>query len=310
MQNASFTIDGGVLGMPQHEEGLPLSAARPVAAAKPQRAQQRPSWLRRHARAMVAVALMLIVLSPFLWLVQLAFKPAADIFEDSLLFVPTLDSFKSLLQGNFLKSFGNSLMVSTLSTGMSLLIGVPAAYALTRWQFKGRDRIALWILVTRMAPPIAFTIPFFLAYQYLGLQDTVIGLAIVYLTFNLAIVIWLMQTFFEAVPVALEEAAWIDGCGIWQAFWRITLPLTAPGLAATAVLCFIFSWNDFFYALILTRTNAITAPVAIVNFLQYEGWEWTKIAAGGTLVMFPVVVFTILVRKYLVRGLTAGGIKD
>ena len=256
------------------------------------------------------MVLMLGVLSPFFWLVQLAFKPAADIFEDSLLFTPTLDSFKSLLQGNFLKSFGNSLMVSTLSTGLSMLIGVPAAYALSRWQFKGRDRIALWILVTRMAPPIAFTIPFFLAYQYLGLQDTVIGLAIVYLTFNLAIVIWLMQTFFEAVPTALEEAAWIDGCGIWQAFWRVTLPLTAPGLAATAVLCFIFSWNDFFYALILTRTNAITAPVAIVNFLQYEGWEWAKIAASGTLVMLPVIVFTVLVRTYLVRGLTAGGVKD
>jgi multiple sugar transport system permease protein len=303
MQSASQTIDSSLaLKPPQHEEGVSLNTA----AAQP----RQPGWLRVHARALVAVALMLVVLSPFLWLVHLAFKPAADIFEDSLLFVPTLDSFRSLLQGNFLKSFGNSLLVSTLSTGMSLLIGVPAAYALTRWQFKGRDRIALWILVTRMAPPIAFTIPFFLAYQYLGLQDTLIGLAIVYLTFNLAIVIWLMQTFFEAVPVALEEAAWIDGCGIWQAFWRITLPLTAPGLAATAVLCFIFSWNDFFYALILTRTNAITAPVAIVNFLQYEGWEWTKIAASGTLVMLPVIVFTVLVRTYLVRGLTAGGIKD
>jgi len=314
MQSGNYAIDGGML-IGAHDEGVSLPAApapttlRPAATTRRRTHTKKKSWLRRHARPIVAVLLMLLVLSPFLWLVQLAFKPAADLFEDSLLFVPTLDSFRSLLQGNFLKSFGNSLLVSTLSTGMSLLIGVPAAYALTRWQFKGRDRIALWILVTRMAPPIAFTIPFFLAYQYLGLQDTVIGLAIVYLTFNLAIVIWLMQTFFEAVPVALEEAAWIDGCGIWQAFWRITLPLTAPGLAATAVLCFIFSWNDFFYALILTRTNAITAPVAIVNFLQYEGWEWTKIAASGTLVMFPVIVFTVLVRTYLVRGLTAGGVK-
>ncbi len=283
------------------------AAALVPADAAPHRA--RP-WWRIHGRALAVLLLVLVVLSPFLWLVQLAFKPAADIFDDSLLFVPTLDGFASLLQGNFARSFGNSLLVSTLSTGFSLAIGVPAAYALTRWKFRGRDRIALWILVTRMAPPIAFTIPFFLAYQYLGLQDTVIGLAIVYLTFNLAIVIWLMQTFFEAVPAALEEAAWIDGCGVWQAFWRVALPLTAPGLAATAVMCFIFSWNDFFYALILTRTQAITAPVAIVNFLQYEGWEWTKIAASGTLVMFPVIVFTVLVRKYLVRGLTAGGVKD
>lgn len=290
---------------------LPLSAPLASPASEPNLSgTRRAGWLRRHARGLAAVALLLVVMFPFLWLVQLAFKPGAEIFEDSLLFTPTLEGFRSLLQGNFLKSFWNSLAVSTLSTGLSLLIGVPAAYALTRWQFKGRRHVALWILVTRMAPPIAFTIPFFLAYRWLGLQDTILGLAIVYLTFNLAIVIWLMQTFFEAVPPALEEAAYIDGCGVWQAFWRITLPLAAPGLAATAVLCFIFAWNDFFYALILTRTNAITAPVAIVNFLQYEGWEWTKIAASGTLVMFPVVIFTVLVRTYLVRGLTAGGVKD
>lgn len=302
MNSASRTLDAADLAG-AHEEGAGLAGLDTAP-------RQGSPWWRVHGRSLTVAVLVLLVLSPFLWLVQLAFKPAADIFDDSLLFVPTLEGFASLLQGNFLKSFGNSLLVSTLSTGFSLVIGVPAAYALTRWKFKGRDRIALWILVTRMAPPIAFTIPFFLAYQYLGLQDTVIGLAIVYLTFNLAIVIWLMQTFFEAVPASLEEAAWIDGCGVWQAFWRVALPLTAPGLAATAVMCFIFSWNDFFYALILTRTNAITAPVAIVNFLQYEGWEWTKIAASGTLVMFPVIVFTVLVRKYLVRGLTAGGVKD
>jgi multiple sugar transport system permease protein len=268
------------------------------------------AWAGGHGRQASAAALLLIVMFPFLWLVQLAFRPADAVFDDALLFKPTLAGFSALLKGNFLKSFGNSLAVSTLSTALSLVIGVPAAYALTRWKFRARQHVALWILVTRMAPPIAFTIPFFLAYRWLGLQDTILGLAIVYLTFNLAIVIWLMQTFFEAIPTALEEAAWIDGCGIWPAFWHITLPLSAPGLAATAVLCFIFSWNDFFYALILTRTNAITAPVAIVNFLQYEGWEWSQIAAAGTLVMFPVVIFTVLVRTWLVRGLTAGGVKD
>jgi multiple sugar transport system permease protein len=269
------------------------------------------AWSRGRGRPLAAVVLLVAVMLPFLWLVQLAVRPADAIFDEALLFTPSLDAFRSLLQGGgFLKSFGNSLVVSTVSTALSLLIGVPAAYVLARWQFKGRERVALWILVTRMAPPIAFTIPFFLAYRFLGLQDTLTGLAIVYLTFNLAIVIWLMQSFFEAVPAALEEAAYIDGCGVWGAFRRVTLPLTAPGLAATAVLCFIFAWNDFFYALILTRTQAVTAPVAIVNFLQYEGWEWGKIAAGGTLVMLPVVVFTVLVRTWLVRGLTAGGIKD
>lgn len=257
-----------------------------------------------------ALLITLLLLSPFLWMVIMAFRPAAEVFDLTLWFSPTLDAFRALIAGNFLDSFSNSLWVSVLSTVFSLLLGVPAAWVLTRWRFRFRRQVALWILATRMAPPIAFTIPFFLAWRWLGLQDTIIGLAIVYLTFNLAIVIWLMQTFFAAVPVALEEAAWLDGCSLWRSFWHISLPLVKPGLAATAILCFIFSWNDFFYALILTRTNAITAPVAIVNFLQYEGWEWSKIAASGTLVMLPVVAFTLLVRRYLVHGLTAGGLKD
>jgi multiple sugar transport system permease protein len=268
------------------------------------------TWLRLRLRVLIVLALLLILLFPFLWLVQLAFRPTDSVFDGNVLFRPTLDAFVSLFQGGFSKSFLNSLYVSTLSTGFSLLIGVPAAYSLARWRFRWRNRVALWILTTRMAPPVAFTIPFFLAYRWLGLQDTITGLVIVYLTFNLSIVIWLMQSFFDSVPRTLEEAAYVDGCGTWRAFWYVTLPLAAPGLAATAVLCFIFSWNDFFYALILTRTQAITAPVAIVNFLQYEGWEWSKVAAAGTLVMLPVVFFTLLVRTYLVRGLTAGAIKE
>ena len=265
---------------------------------------------RPSAYDLAAALLLVIVLFPFLWMVQMALRPLDDIFGEAVLFWPTLENFRALWTGGFPKSFLNSVAVSTLATVLSMVIGVPAAYALSRWRFKARHQVALWILVTRMAPPIAFTIPFFLAFRWLGLLDTVFGLALVYLTFNLALVVWMMQTFFAAVPEALEEAAYIDGCGIWQAFWRVTLPLTAPGLAATAVICFIFSWNDFFYALVLTRTEAMTAPVAIVNFLQYEGWEWGKIAAGGTAVMLPVVIFTLLVRTYLVQGLTTGGLKD
>ena len=269
-----------------------------------------PEARKRRILNIVAVLVLMLLMLPFFWLVQMSFRPNDDIFGYELLFTPTIEHYASLWKGNFPPSFINSVLASSFSTALAMAIGTPAAYSMSRWEFSGKRQVGLWILATRMAPPIAFTIPFFLAYRFMGLQDTVAGLVLIYLTFNLALVIWMMQTFFAAVPKTLEEAAWIDGCSVWGAFLRITLPLTAPGLAATAVLCFIFSWNDFFYALILTRTNAQTAPVAIVNFIQYEGWEWGKIAAGGTLVMMPVIVFTMLVRTYLVRGLTAGGVKD
>ena len=282
-------------------------------APGPRRASRRARWFGRNRGRIgdgFTVVLLLVVLFPFGWLVQMSFRPNADIFGYDLLFKPTFAHYQALWIGAFPASFVHSIITSVSSTVLALVIGVPASYALSRGGFKSSRGIALWILATRMAPPIAFTIPFFLAYRFLGLSDTLIGLIIVYLTFNLALVIWMMQPYFDSVPRELEEAAWIDGCGVWEAFRRVTLPLSAPGLAATAVICFIMSWNDFFYALVLTRTNASTAPVAIVNFIQYTGWEWGRIAAAGTLVMLPVVLFSILVRNYLVRGLAAGGVKE
>ncbi|MBA2450316.1 MAG: carbohydrate ABC transporter permease [Chloroflexi bacterium] len=248
---------------------------------------------------------------PFLWLLQMSFKPQQEIFAfpPKLFFIPTVQHYWGLWSTEFRGSFANSAIASVTSTVLSLLIGVPAAYSLARARFRADYQISLWVLASRMAPPIAFTIPFFLAYRYLDLIDTVVGLIIIYLTFNLSLVIWMMRVFFEGVPRSLEEAAWIDGASVWGTFLRIVLPLSAPGLAATAIFCFLFSWNDFFYALILTRTQAMTAPVAVVNFMNYEGWDWGKIAAGGTMVMLPVVVFSLVVRNYLVRGLTAGAVK-
>ena len=154
-------------------------------------------------------------------------------------FTPTLDHYFALWTGTFSWSFLNSAITSLASTALALLIGVPAAYALSRGKFRSSRWIALCILATRMAPPVAFTIPFFLAYRYLGLIDTRLGLIIVYLTFNLALVIWMMRPFFDSVPREVEEAAWIDGCSVWKGFRMVTLSLAAPGLAATAVICFI-----------------------------------------------------------------------
>jgi len=255
--------------------------------------------------------LLLVMLLPFLWLLQMSFKPTEQILQvpSPMFFKPTLEHYAGLWNGDFRDAFVNSLVTSTVSTLLALLIGVPAAYALSRWSGRGKFGLGLGILLTRMAPPIAFTIPFFLAYRWLGLQDTRTGLILIYMTFNLPLVIWMMQPFFDAVPRSLEEAALMDGASFARVFAEIVMPMATAGIAATAILCFLYAWNDFFFALILTRTDARTAPVAVVNFMNYEGWEWGKIAAGGSMVMAPVLVFSLLVRRYLVSGLTAGAVK-
>ena len=262
-------------------------------------------------RNVVIGVVLFVVLSPFLWLLQMSFKPNDLIlqFPPPLIFKPTLEHYSALLQSAFTASFVNSLLSASFSTGLALLFGVPAAYALSRWEGRGKHALGFAILVTRMAPPIAFTIPFFLFYRWIGLLDTVTGLVLVYTTFNLPLVIWMMQPFFEGVPASLEEAALMDGASHRAIFLKIVLPMVMPGIAATAILCFLYAWNDFFFALILTRTAARTAPVAVVNFMNYEGWEWGKIAAGGSLVMAPVLIFSLAVRRYLVSGLTAGAVK-
>ena len=270
----------------------------------------RGSWERRAIYALVIV-LVLVVMFPFVWLLLMSFKTNEDIFAfpPRLVFAPTVDNYVALWSSAFRNSFLNSVIVSVSSTAIALLVGVPGAYALSRTMMRREKALSLLILASRMAPPIAFTIPYFLAFRYSGLLDTRLGLVLVYLTFNISLVIWLMRSFFDACPRALEEAAWIDGASLWQGFARIILPISGPGIAATAILCFLYSWNDFFFALILTRNQAMTAPVAVVNFMNYEGWEWGKIAAGGTMVMLPVLVFSVLVRRFLVQGMTAGAIK-
>ncbi len=267
-------------------------------------------WERALLWALVLLLLVLI-LFPFAWLLVMSLKTDQDIFAwpPRLLFTPTLANYRALWDGNFPRSFANSAVASLVSTALAMLVGVPGAYALSRMTLAAERQLSLLILASRMAPPIAFTIPYFLVYRHLELLDTLTGLIIVYLTFNLSLVVWLMRSFFDTTPRALEEAAWIDGATPFQAFIRIVLPLAGPGLAATAILCFLYSWNDFFFALILTRTQAMTAPVAVVNFMQYAGWEWGKIAAGGTLVMLPVLLFSILVRRFLIHGMTAGAVK-
>jgi multiple sugar transport system permease protein len=267
--------------------------------------------IRRALLYCLVAVLLIVILFPAFYLVELSLKPEQEAFKmpPQLIFAPILDNYGKVFEGKFLRSLSNSAITATVTSVVSLLLGVPAAYALSRGRFRHDGAISLWSLSTRMAPPIAFGIPFFLIYKQLDWIDTLHGLVIVYLTFNLSLVIWMMRTFFDGIPTALEEAAYIDGAGVIATFLRVTLPLCAPGLATTAIFCFLLSWNDFFYSLVLTRSVAVTAPVAIVNFMNFETWEWGKISAAGSMIMLPVVIFSLLVRKYLIAGLTSGAIK-
>jgi multiple sugar transport system permease protein len=231
-------------------------------------------------------------------------------FPPKWIFDPTLKNYTAILKTSPLVRFAlNSLIVASLNTVLCLIVGSMAAYGLARFKFKGADNVAFWILSIRMMPPVAAIIPIYILMKKLGLLDTPWCLVITYLTFNLPFVVWMMKGFFEEIPREIEESALIDGCSDFAIFFRIALPLVAPGLAATAVLVFIFSWNEFLFALILTGTKAVTFPVGIIGYMKETGINWGYMTAGGVLALIPVIVFMILVQKHLVKGLTLGALK-
>jgi len=282
------------------------------AAERAYRRRQRKRRLNLALNLVVLAVVAIIVLVPILWMVQMSFRTSAAQFE-----MPpdwrhgwTIGNYEDVIATNFQRNLLNSLIVGTSTTFFSLLFGVPAAYALSRYRFRQDKAISFWILATRMAIPIAFALPLFVIFMRLGMSNTYYGLTLVYLTFSIPTVVWILRPFFEGIPRDLEESAYVDGASNWQTFTRIVLPLTAPGLAAVAILSFINAWLEFFYALIFTRGPMMTAPVAIISFLNYAGWEWGKITAGGTVIMVPVIFFSFLTSKYLISGLTAGAVKN
>lgn len=249
---------------------------------------------------------------PFLWLLQLSLKTQLDAFAypPRFIFTPTLQNFVSLWsESEFAKFFLNSLIVSTMTTLVALLLGVPAAYALVRLGSRTGRAILVWILFTRMLPAMVFVIPFFIAYSRFQMIDTLAGLVIANLALDLPVVIWLMRSFFLDLEQSLEEAAFIDGATPFQAFARVSLPLALPGLVATGIFVFILSWNEFIFALVLTRHEAVTAPIAIVNFMKYAGTEWGQLSAGALVVVAPAVLFAIFANRYLAKGLVGGSVK-
>ena len=234
-----------------------------------------------------------------------------DLHPSIWIFRPTFENYTAIFQQRNLLHFArNSFVVVIGTTLVSLALGSLAAYGFARFPFKKRESLAFWILSLRMLPPMATVIPFFIVARLLGILDTHLVLILAYMTFNIPFSIWMMRGFFEEIPREIEEAALVDGCSHWQVMVRVLLPLSAPGLTATAIFCVIQSWNEFAFALFLTGVNARTLPTTVTFFLSVTGVIWGEMAAVGVVTALPVIIFAMLVQKHMIRGLTFGAVKQ
>lgn len=251
-------------------------------------------------------------LLPYIWLVITSFKTRVDSFSipPKLVFSPTLDNYRvAFIDKHFLNNLKNSIIVTGATTFFALLIGLPSAYAFSRFPISGDKGLFYYLLGTRFTPVVVLCLPLYLIMAKLKLLNSYSGIIIAHTTFNLPFVVWMMKGFFDVIPREIDEAARVDGCTWFYIFSRIALPIAKSGLAATAVFCAVNSWNEFLMALILTGRSTATMPVAIPGLLTPQGTLWGQIAAVGTIVTTPVLIFTVFVQKHMVTGLSMGAIK-
>lgn len=267
--------------------------------------------LGQGAEILATLAVIFFVLFPLLWIALASLKNQVDVYSTRLFFQPTLDNFRIIFSDPIL--LGSKVWVSALVSFTTVAVTIPlaaaAAYVISRHQFRGRDTLFVAILVTQFVPAVVVAIPFFTLFRNIGLIDTPWALVIVYLSFTLPYAIWMLRGFFDALPVEVEEAAYIDGCNELQILRYVTIPLVMPGILVSAVFAFISAWNEFFFALILTRSNSLTLPVGIMTITGVRGPMWEQLAAGGMIVMIPILVMSLFIRRYFVQGITVGALK-
>ncbi|TDC43812.1 carbohydrate ABC transporter permease [Micromonospora sp. KC213] len=275
------------------------------------------------SRSILEVALLavlaVVMLFPVLWMIETSIKENRDVYAIPAKFVDfqvTSEHFKDVFVASgggrsaLSVSFLNSVLVAGVSTVLATVLGVPAAWAYSRFAVKAKKDQLFFILSTRFMPPVVVVVPIFLMYRQVGLIDTKLGLILIYAAFNLPFTIWMMKGFVDEVPAEYEDAAMLDGYTRLQAFWRFTLPLLVPGIAATAVFALIFSWNEFVFAIFLTSSdNVRTAPPAIAGLIGGTTVDWGLVAAASVVCALPVFVFAYLVRKHLVAGVTLGAVR-
>jgi multiple sugar transport system permease protein len=270
--------------------------------------------MRRHGDAwidIVMVVAIVVVIAPLLWILATSFKGRFDIAAKPLkfLFQPTLENYGTVfVSDRFQQYFKDSAIIAVGSTVISLFLGSMAAYSLTRYRVGG-NFLPFWILSQRMLPPIAIILPVYILMSNLGLLDTYYAIIIMHTLLNLPFVVWLMTGFFREVPEAIDEAAVIDGCGPFSAFFRVVLPIVVPGLLATGVFCVLTSWNEFLFSLVLSGRTVKTLPVAVAFYVTDRDILWGPMTAVGITATIPIVIFTIAIQKHLVRGLSYGAVK-
>jgi multiple sugar transport system permease protein len=286
----------------------------------------------------------IITLLPLVWILSTGFKTPADAiaYPPRVMFEPTFEGYVNLFTtrtrqsaeylaanppqtwydaiahgagmaivgpSRFGERFFNSVIIGFGSTFLSVFLGTLAAYAFSRYRIPLKDDLLFFILSTRMMPPIAVAIPIFLMFRSLGLSDTHAGMILLYTAVNLSLSVWLLKGFIDEIPREYEEAALVDGYTRFQAFYKVVLPQAATGIASTAIFCLIFAWNEYAFAFLLTSGTAQTAPPFIPTIFGVGGKDWPAVAAGATLFLLPVMIFTILLRKHLLRGITFGAVR-
>ncbi len=272
---------------------------------------KRRQSLRQVLRFAAASAITLFFLFPIYWLFMISFKTADEIYSYPPVWWPAslqFNNYAVLFKDGDAITVWNSLIIASASTVLAMLLGTICAYSLARYK-TGGDHLSNWIISQRMASPIAVVFPIFLLYVYLGWVDTYIGIILLYTAFNLPYVIWMMRGYIQDIPRSLEESALIDGCTRWQVIWKVVFPMCRAGLFATAIFTFVFAWNEFLFALVLTRTEVTTYTVQVTHYFGGQSNFWTKIAAMSVLGTLPVFIAVVFMQRYLVRGISLGAVK-
>jgi multiple sugar transport system permease protein len=273
----------------------------------------RAAPLRKLVTWLAAGLLVSIWVFPVLWGLLTSFKTERDVlaYPPTFIFEPTLANYREVLFGtsSILPNLWSSIVVASASTLLTMLIAVPAAYALARLRFPGKKTTGFYVLATQMLPPVGLIIPYYLVLQKVGLLDSYTGLTTIYLTFSLPFAVWLMVSYFEDVPYEMEEAALLDRAGRLRALWYVVLPQVRGGIAVTTVFVFLNAWNEFLFAVVLGGNNVRPVTVAMFNFISVEQTQWARLAAGAMLAMAPVIVIGLAAQRHIVKGLTVGAVK-